>query len=84
MPYDEIKKRGGASRIRTKKIGKNKYARVYVTPEEGPKGGHTVMGEVKTKGKNTKDTHMMPGGEEMHGKMHPEERVRRTPAKSRR
>ena len=49
MPKAEIKKRGGAIRVRTKKLPGDKYQQIYVVPKAGPRGGHTVAGEVKKK-----------------------------------
>lgn len=49
MPEEEIKKRGGAVRWRTKKLPGGKYTRVAVTKKAGPRGGKTVAGPVRTK-----------------------------------
>lgn len=49
MPEEEIKKRGGAKRWRTKKLPDGKYVRVAVTRKKGPRGGQTVAGEVHKK-----------------------------------
>jgi len=49
MPEEEIKKRGGAKRWRTKKLPGGKYTRIAVTEKAGPRGGHTVAGPVRTK-----------------------------------
>jgi hypothetical protein len=44
--YDELAKRGGASRWRTISLGNGKYAHVAITPKAGKHGGHTLIGEV--------------------------------------
>ena len=49
MPEEEIKKRGGAKRWRTKKLPGGKYTHIAVTEKAGPRGGHTVAGPVRTK-----------------------------------
>lgn len=51
MPEATIARRGGATKVRTVKIGKNKYAHVYVVRRRGPRGGKTVLGKIQTKGK---------------------------------
>lgn len=48
MPEALIKKRGGAKRWRTKKVGKNKYIHVAVVRKAGKRGGHTIAGKVHT------------------------------------
>jgi hypothetical protein len=54
MPKAEVKKRGGSTKTRTVKVGKNQYMHCEVVPKAGPKGGHTVCGPVKTKKKGKK------------------------------
>jgi hypothetical protein len=49
MPEAEIKKRGGAKRYRTIVPKPGKYIHVAVVPKAGPRGGHTVAGDVHTK-----------------------------------
>jgi hypothetical protein len=49
MPAAEIAQRGGAVRVRTQKLPGGKYRKVYVVREAGPRGGHTVAGEVHQK-----------------------------------
>ncbi len=49
MPEAEIRKRGGATKVRTKKVGPNKYITVYVVRRKGKRGGRTVAGPVKTR-----------------------------------
>lgn len=56
MPYTEKERRikaevlsRGLVRVRTKKVGKGKYAHVYVVKRAGKNGGHTVMGEPQEK-----------------------------------
>lgn len=52
MPEAEIKRRGGATRYRTKKLPGGKYVHIAVVPKAGPRGGHTVAGPThKKKGK---------------------------------
>jgi hypothetical protein len=46
VPKREIAQRGGAEKIRRIKMGDDRYANVYIVPKAGPRGGHTVMGEV--------------------------------------
>lgn len=48
MPKALERKRGGVIRYRTIKLGKNKYAHVAITRKKGPRGGRTIMGEVRT------------------------------------
>jgi hypothetical protein len=43
----ELAKRGGVVRVRTKKIGRDRYVTVYVVRKPGKHGGRTVAGEVK-------------------------------------
>jgi hypothetical protein len=47
VPEQEIERRGGATKVRTKKLPGGRYMHVYVVREAGPEGGHTVAGEVK-------------------------------------
>jgi hypothetical protein len=49
MPERTIRKRGGATKVRTIKIGPNKYAHVFVVRKKGKRGGRTVLGPVKTR-----------------------------------
>jgi hypothetical protein len=46
MPEREIRKRGGAKRWRTIKVGKGKTIRIAVVRKRGPRGGTTVAGPV--------------------------------------
>lgn len=48
MPKAEEIKRGGAVRYRTIKRG-SKTFRVTVVPVAGPRGGHTIVQEIKPK-----------------------------------
>jgi hypothetical protein len=43
----KVARRGGAVRIRTVKVAPGKYAHVYVVRRKGPRGGRTVLGQVK-------------------------------------
>jgi hypothetical protein len=47
VPAEEIERRGGATKVRTKKLPGGRYMHVYVVNDAGPEGGHTVAGEVK-------------------------------------
>ena len=47
MPKAKIAARGGARNVRTIRIRENYYAHVYVVNRPGPRGGRTVLGEVK-------------------------------------
>lgn len=47
MPAAEIANRGGARKVRTIKLSDGRYMHVYVVPKSGPRGGHTVAGDVK-------------------------------------
>jgi hypothetical protein len=49
MPEAKIEKRGGAVKVRTIEVGKNRYAHVFVVRKRGPRGGRTVLGEIKRK-----------------------------------
>lgn len=49
MPEEKIKEQGGARYWRTKKLANGKYIRVAVTRKAGPRGGHTIAGEVHKK-----------------------------------
>jgi hypothetical protein len=52
MPEAEIKARGGAKRWRTVKLPSGKYVKIAIVRKAGPRGGHTVAGDVhKKKGK---------------------------------
>lgn len=47
MPTSEERRRGGAKRYRTIRVGTGKnrrYVKVAIVPKEGPRGGHTVAG----------------------------------------
>lgn len=46
MPEAEIAARGGAKKWRRIKLDSGRYLDVAVVPKAGPKGGHTVAGEV--------------------------------------
>lgn len=47
MPEREIAARGGAVKWRTVRLKNGKYVRVAVVKKAGPRGGHTVAGDVK-------------------------------------
>ena len=47
MPEREIAERGGATKVRTIKLGKEKYAHVFVVRKKGKRGGKTVLGPVR-------------------------------------
>jgi hypothetical protein len=47
MPEKQIAARGGATRWRTVRLKNGKYIRVAVVRAAGPRGGHTVAGDVK-------------------------------------
>jgi hypothetical protein len=49
MPEAEIKARGGAKRWRTIKLPSGKYVKVAIVKKAGPRGGHTVAGDVHKK-----------------------------------
>lgn len=49
MPKAEIARRGGAVRVRTKRLPNGKYVTIYVVRRKGKRGGRTVAGEVKTR-----------------------------------
>jgi hypothetical protein len=49
MPAKAIAKRGGATKVRTVQVAPGKYAHVYVVRKKGPRGGKTVLGEIKKK-----------------------------------
>lgn len=52
MPEQEIRKRGGAVRWRTKKLPSGEIIHIAIVRNPGPRGGHTVAGKpTKTKGK---------------------------------
>lgn len=52
MPGKEtLRKRGGLRRVRTIELKGGRYAHVYVVKNPGPRGGHTVLGEVKRRKK---------------------------------
>lgn len=47
MPRKEERARGGAIRYRTIKPKPGRYIRVAIVPKAGPRGGHTVAGQVR-------------------------------------
>lgn len=47
MPEREIAARGGAVKWRTVRLKNGKYVRVAIVKKAGPRGGHTVAGDVK-------------------------------------
>lgn len=49
MPQGEskIRRRGGAVRVRTIRVGKGRYAHVFVVRRKGPRGGRTELGQIK-------------------------------------
>jgi hypothetical protein len=47
MPKSQIRKRGGAVRVRTKSLGRGRYIRIFVVRNKGKRGGRTVAGEVQ-------------------------------------
>jgi hypothetical protein len=47
VPEKEIAARGGAVRVRTQKLSGGRYRKIYVVRKAGPRGGHTVAGEVE-------------------------------------
>lgn len=49
MPKARIARRGGVVRVRTVKVGPDRYAHVYVVRKRGKRGGRTVLGEVTRK-----------------------------------
>ena len=51
MPEAQIQARGGAKRWRTIRLQNGKYIKVAIVPKAGPRGGHTVAGEVKKRKK---------------------------------
>jgi len=53
MPRREEKRRK-VKYYRTIKIGKNKYAHVAVVRKAGPRGGHTIIGKIRTKKRSRK------------------------------
>jgi hypothetical protein len=56
MPEAKVKKRGGAIRYRTVRVGKGKnrrYLRVAIVPKAGLAGGHTVAGKPHSYKKET-------------------------------
>jgi hypothetical protein len=48
MPEWKIRKRGGATRWRTKKVD-GKYMHIAIVPTAGPHGGHTIAGPIRKK-----------------------------------
>lgn len=53
MPEAQIQARGGAKRWRTVKLKNGRYIKVAIVKKAGPKGGHTVAGEVHQKKKRS-------------------------------
>ena len=53
MPEALIKARGGAKRYRTISLPGGKYIHLAITRKTGPRGGKTVAGPVRTKGRKT-------------------------------
>ena len=51
MPKAKVAARGGAVKVRTIKLKDGRYAHVYVVRRKGPRGGKTVLGEIKRRGK---------------------------------
>jgi hypothetical protein len=51
MPEATIRRRGGATRVRTKKLPGGKFVHIFIVPRAGPRGGHTVAGPVHKKKK---------------------------------
>lgn len=49
MPEAQIKARGGAKRWRRIKLKDGRYINVAIVKKAGPRGGHTVAGEVHKK-----------------------------------
>ena len=47
MPEATIAARGGARKIRTKKLPGGRYVHIYVVKTAGKRGGHTVAGPGK-------------------------------------
>ena len=47
MPEAEIAKRGGATKVRTKRLPNGRYITIYVVRTKGKLGGRTVAGPVK-------------------------------------
>lgn len=46
----EVRRRGGAKRYRSVRIGRDKFLTVAVVPKAGPRGGHTVpLGPARSK-----------------------------------
>lgn len=50
MPETQIAARGGAKRWRTIRLKNGKYIKVAIVKKAGPRGGHTIAGDVKKKG----------------------------------
>jgi hypothetical protein len=48
MPARKIAARGGAVRVRTITLPDGRRATVYVVRRKGPRGGKTVLGEIKS------------------------------------
>jgi len=53
MPEAQIAARGGAKRWRTIRLKNGKYIKVAIVKKAGPRGGHTVAGEVHKKKKGS-------------------------------
>lgn len=57
MPQEvdaKVQRRGGAVRVRTIKVGKGRYAHVYVVRKRGPRGGRTELGQIRRTRKGAK------------------------------
>lgn len=53
MPEAQISARGGAKRWRTIRLKNGRYIKVAIVKKAGPRGGHTVAGEVHQKKKGS-------------------------------
>ncbi len=51
MPEAEIAKRGGARKVRTKRLPGGRYVHIFVVGTPGKKGGRTVAGAVRKRKK---------------------------------
>jgi hypothetical protein len=43
----KIRRRGGAIRVRTKRLGRGRYVHIHVVRRKGRRGGRTVAGPVR-------------------------------------
>lgn len=50
----QLRRRGGAVKVRTIKVGRKRYARVYVVRKAGKRGGHTMLSEIKGRRRSPK------------------------------